>query len=548
MNAQLIGRTGKARGVDTMVSDRLVIGSAPGAGLRIESRTVSRRHVQVVRSGTEFVVEDLGSRNGTFLNGQRVRRFPIRHLDVLSVGPDVDLIFMEVRGAAPLVARPTALRAAIRWISGPLAGRVQEIPAEGGLVLGRTGDLDALGAISRRHAVLTIRGEYVTVEDLGSANGTWVNTNEIATVTRLADGDEIRLANVVRLKLAVPYRDDAIPSECASAEIPLTVFVASRSSGDDAVLDVPSLLDARPAAGAPERPAVGGLQAEAENVPAAVPPAPVIDGPVVQVPRGSLTSVAPHGVAAFPRGDAPAVGQPSIQLPLQPSATIVAPREAANPPLSGQAGMAAASGPGTVIPPRQPAASVPDAVAALAEAARAGRDSAESGPRLEIGARPDLDRRTIEERLADDARPGGDAPGADAAHGRQAPVPAADEPPIEPTVEIHRTPPCEPSQAAGIIGIRLTGRDLITLDLGSFIVGRGPNSDLRLEGRDVGRRHARLDVLADGVTIEDFDTANGTFVNDEPVTVPREVPDGARLRFATIEWVVTYVRSGEPAR
>ena len=65
------------------------MGSGRGNQLRIDSRTVSRRHAQVVKSGTEYFVEDLGSRNGTFLNGQRVKRFPIRHLDVLSIGPDV---------------------------------------------------------------------------------------------------------------------------------------------------------------------------------------------------------------------------------------------------------------------------------------------------------------------------------------------------------------------------------------------------------------------------------------------------------------------------
>jgi DNA-binding winged helix-turn-helix (wHTH) protein len=42
------------------------------ADIQIDSPTVSRRHARIRISGTEAVLEDLGSKNGTFVNGERV--------------------------------------------------------------------------------------------------------------------------------------------------------------------------------------------------------------------------------------------------------------------------------------------------------------------------------------------------------------------------------------------------------------------------------------------------------------------------------------------
>lgn len=47
--------------------------------------------------------------------------------------------------------------------------------------------------VSREHAQLTVRGHRVTVEDLGSRNGTLVNGEKLTTVQELKDGDRVRL-------------------------------------------------------------------------------------------------------------------------------------------------------------------------------------------------------------------------------------------------------------------------------------------------------------------------------------------------------------------
>ena len=52
--------------------DSVLIGRGDGADVRVTGKTVSRVHARVRRSGTDWLVEDAGSRTGTFLNGGRL--------------------------------------------------------------------------------------------------------------------------------------------------------------------------------------------------------------------------------------------------------------------------------------------------------------------------------------------------------------------------------------------------------------------------------------------------------------------------------------------
>lgn len=65
----------------------LVIGRTEGVGLRLDADGVSRRHAKIVDHGDGIVnVLDLGSTNGTFLNGRRVDAAVLREGDELKVG------------------------------------------------------------------------------------------------------------------------------------------------------------------------------------------------------------------------------------------------------------------------------------------------------------------------------------------------------------------------------------------------------------------------------------------------------------------------------
>jgi hypothetical protein len=52
--------------------DRVLIGRAPGCESRLGEETVSRRHALLLRRQNGWTIEDLGSLNGTLLNGWRV--------------------------------------------------------------------------------------------------------------------------------------------------------------------------------------------------------------------------------------------------------------------------------------------------------------------------------------------------------------------------------------------------------------------------------------------------------------------------------------------
>ncbi len=65
-----------------------VIGRDPDVAVHIDHSEISRRHARVLVNGDGAVVEDLQSRNGSFLNGKRIESPTVLHDgDVLSVGP-----------------------------------------------------------------------------------------------------------------------------------------------------------------------------------------------------------------------------------------------------------------------------------------------------------------------------------------------------------------------------------------------------------------------------------------------------------------------------
>jgi pSer/pThr/pTyr-binding forkhead associated (FHA) protein len=64
----------------------LIIGRSPKAALRVRDRWVSHRNCEVLKIDGSLVVRDLGSRNGTLVNGQHVTEAPLTPGDRLTVG------------------------------------------------------------------------------------------------------------------------------------------------------------------------------------------------------------------------------------------------------------------------------------------------------------------------------------------------------------------------------------------------------------------------------------------------------------------------------
>lgn len=70
--ALLVVRRGPYQGARFLLDqDVTIAGRHPAVDIFLDDVTVSRRHAEFVRNGTEFSVRDLGSLNGTYCDGQR---------------------------------------------------------------------------------------------------------------------------------------------------------------------------------------------------------------------------------------------------------------------------------------------------------------------------------------------------------------------------------------------------------------------------------------------------------------------------------------------
>jgi pSer/pThr/pTyr-binding forkhead associated (FHA) protein len=79
----------------SIARDMTVIGRREDCDLRIPLGEVSRKHCRLVRDGDVLKVEDLGSSNGTFLNGQRVQEALLSPGDSIQVGPVVFVLQVD---------------------------------------------------------------------------------------------------------------------------------------------------------------------------------------------------------------------------------------------------------------------------------------------------------------------------------------------------------------------------------------------------------------------------------------------------------------------
>src|SRR5215218_9406198 len=80
----------------SIARDMTVIGRREDCDLRIPLGEVSRKHCRMVRDGDTLRLEDLGSSNGTYLNGTRVEReATLNPGDSIQVGPVVFVLQVD---------------------------------------------------------------------------------------------------------------------------------------------------------------------------------------------------------------------------------------------------------------------------------------------------------------------------------------------------------------------------------------------------------------------------------------------------------------------
>ncbi|MDQ3681245.1 MAG: zinc-ribbon and FHA domain-containing protein [Actinomycetota bacterium] len=85
--ALLVVRRGPNAGSRYALENDVVhVGRHPESEIFLDDITVSRRHAEFVREGQGFVVRDVGSLNGTYVNRERIEQSPLVHGDEVQIG------------------------------------------------------------------------------------------------------------------------------------------------------------------------------------------------------------------------------------------------------------------------------------------------------------------------------------------------------------------------------------------------------------------------------------------------------------------------------
>lgn len=143
-------------------------------------------------------------------------------------------------------ARSVPSSYALKFISGKYQGGEFPLKAEKQIVIGRSSDLDMVlveDMVSRKHAKISIEGGQISIEDLGSTNGTFVNGEKVKQA-RLKEGDRILIGTSI-LKLvaqgpqAIELDEKAVKAKLEEAAARSARSVSKTSSMTGKIEEVP---------------------------------------------------------------------------------------------------------------------------------------------------------------------------------------------------------------------------------------------------------------------------------------------------------------------
>ncbi len=190
-------------------------GRSQGNHIFLKDSSVACSHFRIYRSGQEYSVYDLGTKNGTMVNGESVDKIELASGDSIQVGSiemTFDLVDENVEGrlasSAPdsneqdaqstnggVLTKTRASQPALVVIDGQDQGKVFSLKGKSQFKIGRSVTSDLLlsdGKVSRDHCVIESARDQHIIIDLESANGTVVNGDRVKK-TVLKEGDFIRL-------------------------------------------------------------------------------------------------------------------------------------------------------------------------------------------------------------------------------------------------------------------------------------------------------------------------------------------------------------------
>lgn len=169
--------------------DRMTLGRKVNNDIVMAHAAVSGEHAVLTLMRDGVCLEDLGSTNGTYLNGQRISRCMLEDHDVVTVGK-YQFEFQaapRVRNAALPPEAPPAAIASISVRTGPNAGKKLSLDKP----------VSTLGRPGVQVAAITRKGDAYFFSHVDGQRAPLVNGRPVGkNAQRLADGDAIELAGV----------------------------------------------------------------------------------------------------------------------------------------------------------------------------------------------------------------------------------------------------------------------------------------------------------------------------------------------------------------
>ncbi len=224
------------------------IGSAADAKIKLFVPSVLAKHADLQVNNDSAILTPAANAQVTVNGAPCTRSVEVKAGDVVQIA-DVRMRIVGTDKAAtgptvPIVQKRsdesedgrTRVRSALpkfmlRGVSGATFGKV--FPINGVTVIGRNPECDIsipTDEISRRHAELRVSQDGVMVEDLGSANGTFVNDRRV-TRELCKHGDELRF-DQLRFQLVAPGREMlSMPTSHAPAQPSAGAAASASSSG-----------------------------------------------------------------------------------------------------------------------------------------------------------------------------------------------------------------------------------------------------------------------------------------------------------------------------
>ncbi len=293
---------GKSQAFD---SARITLGRATNCDFQFDQNrdlAVASHHAEILFDEGMYYVHDLGTRGGTFVNGQRISgHHPLRSEDYVQLGKNGPEIVFRLGPGGPdpqPLPPPAPETGEIEFISGADAGRLFPVLGNQANRIGRRADieisLDPKGdmVISGHHCTIEYdEGSFILVDT--SRNGTFLNGSPVQGSCYLRDGDVLTLGEggpMARFRVHPPRRiypnatgefprlstepeKEVVGKRTAAMRADEIAAEQNRATPAPGKLDIPPAPSPPAAPPPPVRPTAPAADAAAVSAPAAPRPA-----------------------------------------------------------------------------------------------------------------------------------------------------------------------------------------------------------------------------------------------------------------------------------